>query len=237
MSLRRRVAIGVLAAASGLSAPDALACDCPMEPPVEIALEKASAVVHARVAKVSDYETWHDGGAVGTTGRRTIHLAVVRAWRGEIAPNTTFDLVAEGDDCEHDFQKPGEEHVLYLHKRDGGWRVVTCGRSVQMGVGTRRNGESEVALLDKVVAKNAARWGGSPAASATPSTAAAAPAFATPKAAPSAASTPPAPPKTGGCAGCASAPVAPAAPSVLVALTAIAALVARRMYLSRQRLR
>lgn len=219
MSLRRWVAFGIVSASVAL-AHDARACDCPTEPPVEIALEKASAVVHARVAKISDYETWHDGGTLGTTGRRTIHLAVVRAWRGEIAPNTTFDLVTEGDDCEHTFQRPGEEHVLYLHKRDGGWRVVTCGRSVQMGVGTRRNGESEVALLDKVTAKNAARWGGAvpSAASPAPPTTSPPPSASAPASSPGASAAT----KAGGCAGCSATTAASSTPHALAALAVLA---------------
>ncbi|MBS2015578.1 MAG: hypothetical protein JST00_22010 [Deltaproteobacteria bacterium] len=225
--MRRRLAFGLAVIASTIPRP-ADACDCPMEPPVEIALEKASAVVHARVAHVSDYHTWSDGGSVGTDGKRTIKLAVLRTWRGEVAPNTTIDLETEGDDCEHTFQKAGEEHVLYLHKRDKAWHVITCGRSVQMGVGSRRNGESEMALLDKVAGKNAARWGGTPPPAVTP-----APSTPPPPAAASASAGPTAPPK-GGCAGCVVTPAGDS-PGALVALAVMGVLCARRRYLSRQR--
>lgn len=229
-NVRRALAMGLVCAAT-LVAPRALACDCPTPPPVEIALEKASAVVHVRVAHLSDYDTWHDGGSIGTTGTRTLRLAVLRSWRGEIAPNTTFDLVTDGDDCEHVFTKVGEEHVLYLHKRDGAWHVVTCGRSVQMGTSSRRNGESEIALLDKVAGKNAARWGGAP----TSSTASIAPPTPSSSAATAPSSSAPAsPPKAGGCAGCASAPNRPSPLAAVAAFVAIGALARLRKSLSRQ---
>lgn len=78
----------------------ALACDCPAPKDTKHELEKATAVVVARVASV-DEPMIHDTGTI-SWGPVTIRISVTRAWKGAKAGDTiTIARPPERSTCDY----------------------------------------------------------------------------------------------------------------------------------------
>jgi hypothetical protein len=135
----RSAALAALSAGTVLAAllahpAAAHACSCVPPPPPLTALEQASAVFEARVARV---ET--DTARLRTTA----HLIVIRQWKGDLPEDVTVTSASQGSLCGFTFT-PDQRVLLYA---DGGpteMSVSLCSRSRPM----EQAGEDIAALLD-----------------------------------------------------------------------------------------
>jgi len=130
-----RIAALLAATTAVLFAPaPARACSCVQPPPPLTALEQASAVFEAKVARVE----------VDTARlRMTAHLIVLRQWKGDLPEDVTVTTASQGSLCGFPFVAD-QRVLLYV---DGGvdeMSVSMCSRSRP----TEQAGEDLAALLD-----------------------------------------------------------------------------------------
>jgi hypothetical protein len=123
----------LVAAVLALPAP-ASACSCVQPPPPSTALEQASAVFEARVARVEV-----DSARL----RMTAHLIVIRQWKGDLPEDVTVTTASQGSLCGFPFVAD-QRVLLYVDGEIDAMSVSMCSRSRPM----EQAGEDLAALLD-----------------------------------------------------------------------------------------
>jgi hypothetical protein len=131
----RSALAATVAVAALLAAPTpADACSCVQPPPPLTALEQASAVFEARVARI---ET--DAARLRTTA----HLIVIRQWKGDLPEDVSVTTASQGSLCGFTFT-PDQRVLLYADGEPTEMSVSLCSRSRPM----EQAGEDLAALLD-----------------------------------------------------------------------------------------
>ncbi|AKT43298.1 hypothetical protein [Chondromyces crocatus] len=134
LSLTRSFFLAAATALVTLAQPDvASACSCIPSPPVEVALQKASAVFAGRIISVTRPK---DGGNV------VAKFAVSRAWKGVSGKTVEVSTSSHGASCGLNL-KQGEERLIYADTYDGGLWASICTRSALLA-----DAKEDVALLN-----------------------------------------------------------------------------------------